>query len=113
MLIVTLAGMWLAATIMLRATTRYILRPDRLLIRRSGFVWMEIFFDDVEEIEEQAVFFSKPFQIRLYQFVFRRMLRITKRKGFFRHVLLNPRDPAEIVRAVAAFKHGRSVTQET
>jgi hypothetical protein len=85
-------------TLWLRATTHYIVQADRLLIQGAGFIWMEIFFRDVEEIEPQAVFFDKLCQIRMYQRGFRKMLRIRKRRGF-RYVLINPRDPEPIIEA--------------
>jgi hypothetical protein len=89
-------------TLWFGATTHYIVEPDRLLIRRAGFVWMEIPFQDVEEMEHRAIFFDRFLQIRLYQLGFRKMLRIAKRRGF-RYVLINPHDPAPIIEAFYKF----------
>ena len=93
----------LVGTLWLRATTQYIVEADRLLIRRAGFTWMEIAFQDVDEIEYQAGFFDKLRQIKMYQLGFRKMLRIRKRRGF-RYVLLNPRDPTPIIEAYRRFR---------
>jgi hypothetical protein len=97
-----LLAIWLVGTLWLRATTHYLVETDRLLIKRSGFVWMEILFRDIEDFQYQAFFLSKLWQIRLYQLGFRRMLRIRKRRGF-RYVLINPRDPAPIIEAIQEF----------
>jgi len=102
---VTICVLSLIAGLWLRATTHYILKPDRLLIKRAGLVWMEILFRDVEDMQAQNTFFSKLFEIRLYQLGFRGMLRIKRRKGL-RYVLINPQEPELIVDLFRRFKAG-------
>ena len=92
----------LAGTLWLRATTRYIVESDRLLIKRAGFIWMEIPFRDIEDFQYQRIFLDKLLQVRLSQLGFRKMLRIRKRRGF-RYVLINPRDPTPIIDAIQEF----------
>jgi len=100
----TIAWLSVVATLCLRATTHYLVEADRLLIRRAGFIWMEILFRDVEEIQLQGIFFQKLSQIRMYQLAgFRKILRIRKRSGFH-YVLINPRDPALIIEAFRRFR---------
>jgi hypothetical protein len=122
-----------AATAWLRATTRYIVEPDRLIIRRAGFEWMQIPFQDVEDVEHRFVFFDKILQVRMYQLHFPRFggprsarpiphsremlnkgeaLRIRK-KGFFRYVLINPVDPMPLLNAFAEFKANASHQADT
>jgi len=117
-------GTIFVATAWLRATTRYIVEPDRLIIRRAGLEWMQILFQDVEDIEHRLVFFDKILQVRMYQLRFPRFggprsarpiphsremlnkgeaLRIRK-KGFLRYVLINPVDPMPLLNAFAEFK---------
>jgi hypothetical protein len=90
-------------TLIVRATTHFILYSDRLVIRRIGLVWMEILFRDVEEIEYERVFLNQFSQIRMYRLGTpglpgRKFLRIKKRSGI-RYVLLNPGDPERVIRA--------------
>jgi len=103
MTVLTIVVIALGATLWVRATTRYILEADRLLIRRAGFVWMDIPFRDVVDIESKPLFFDKLWQIKMSQLGSRRMLRIRRRRGF-RYVLINPRDPAAIIAAFTAFR---------
>src|SRR5437016_3770653 len=93
---------FLVVTIWLRATTRYIVEADRILIRRAGFIWMTILFDDIENIEQIYLSFDNMFQIRMFQLNFswrRPMLKIVKRTGFFRNIVIDPRDPAPVMEA--------------
>ena len=128
-----LLGTILAAAGWLRATTRYIVEPDRLIIRRAGLEWMQIPFQDVEDIEHRLFFFDKILQVRMYQLRFpqfggsrsarpipqsREMLnqgetlRIRK-KGYFRYVLINPVDPIPLLNAFAEFKTNASRQADT
>lgn len=50
----TILPLSLAATLLVRATTRYIVQPDRLSIKRIGFVWLEILFGKIEEIAAEV-----------------------------------------------------------
>src|SRR5262249_32279106 len=114
----------LAATAWLRATTRYIVERDRLIIRRVGLEWMQIPFQDVEDIEHRLLFFDKILQIRMYQLRFPQIggprsarpiphsrdvlnpgeaLRIRK-KGYLRYVLINPVDPMPLLNAFTKCK---------
>ena len=100
--------LWLAGligAIWLRTTTVYDLKEDRLTISRSGWVWMEICFEDVDEILIQRAFVSRLRQIRLYRFppLFFKMTRITKRNGF-RYVLINPENPQFIIDALQRYR---------
>jgi hypothetical protein len=97
-MIIVVSGLYL------NATTHYIVEPGRLLIRCGGFVWMEIRYSDIEEMECKWVVFDSFRQIYMFQLGFRKMLKITKRNGFFRYVLLNPRDPKPIIEAVHRFR---------
>ena len=97
----------------LQTTTYYIAKADRLVIRRSGFVCMEILFDDIEEIEQIAISFDRWRQIRMYQLNWHlQQLRIVKRKGFFRYVVINPRDPTPIIEAFREFRTNLSKRTE-
>jgi hypothetical protein len=90
----------LLATAVVQATTRYIIHPDRLVIKRAGFIWMTILFRDIREIEHKTALFDRMFQIKMYQLASpRKMIRITKSTGFFQHVLLNPKDANPIFEA--------------
>jgi hypothetical protein len=104
MTVVLAIGALVVVRLLLRATTHYVVRADRLLIRRAGFIWMEILFGDVEEIECKTFFFDKFFQIRMYRLGFGKMLRITRSRKWNRYVLMNPRDPAPIIEAFRRFK---------
>jgi hypothetical protein len=65
---------------------------------------MEIMFEDIEEVDYGAVFHRRRFEISLFQLRFGKMLRITKRTGFFRYVLINPSDPTPIIKAFREFR---------
>jgi len=98
----TICALVLVGTLSVRSTTNYTVQADRLLIRRAGFTWMEILFRDVEEIENQTLFFDKIFQVRMYRLGFGSTLRI-RRKGFFRYVLINPDNPRALIEAYHTF----------
>jgi hypothetical protein len=106
--LLTICALCLAASLWLKATTRYVVAADRLLIRRGGVVWMEIPFADIAEIDDKGGAIDRFFQFRMYRLGLRRTLRITKKKGIFRCVLINPRDPAPLVEA---FQRSRSASQ--
>ncbi len=88
-------------TLYARATTRYILEDDRLIIRRGGAVSMDIPYRDVDLIEyadAEQYYFT---QERLFRLSFRKMkvLRITiKKEGKLHYILINPRDPDHLIK---------------
>ncbi|MEH2513115.1 hypothetical protein V1291_004469 [Nitrobacteraceae bacterium AZCC 1564] len=91
----------MVVTLFASATTRYILEDDRLVIRRGGFISMEIPYRDVdlvEYIEDNGLFFGpeRLFRLSLSRL---RVLRITiRRKSGFHYVLINPRDPDNVIK---------------
>lgn len=92
-------------TLIVRSTTHYVIYDDRLVIWRIGFIWMEIPFRDVEEIKYQWAFLSQFSQIKMYRLsIPGRMLRIRKSCGF-RYVLINPRNPDQIIQAWRSAKY--------
>ncbi|WP_424630181.1 PH domain-containing protein [Bradyrhizobium sp. SYSU BS000235] len=91
----------MVVTLFAAATTRYILEDDRLVIRRGGFISMEIPYRDVdliEYIDDKPQFFGPE---RLYRLAFplRNILRIQiRKKSSFHYVLINPRDPDYLIK---------------
>jgi hypothetical protein len=108
--VAAILSLYVAAEILAAMTTDYKIKSDRLVIQRLGFVWMEILFADVEEIETGFAFLQRFRQIGLYQLnirtpfaAFRNGVRITRRKGV-RYVLINPDDPELIVQAFRKYQ---------
>lgn len=91
----------MVVTLYARATTRYILEDDRLIIRRAGSVRMEIPYRDmdlIEYIDDKGWFFGPERLYRLFLLA-RRVLRITiRRNGDLQYVLINPLDPDRVIK---------------
>ncbi len=92
----------LAGALLVQATTRYVVEADRIVIRRSGFTWMAIRFDDVAEIQAGGSF--SIFNITMTQPAFRAKLRIRRKQGLFPTVVINPREPLPVLEAFARFQ---------
>ena len=95
----------LAGAVAVQASTRYVIEPDRILIRRTGFTWMEIPFDNVADIQLGAGF--SIFHIMMTQPAFRAKLRIKRKQGLFPTVVVNPRDPVALLQAFTRYQERR------
>ena len=94
-------AIWLlgiALTLVVRATTYFIVKDDRLIIRQLGFVRKTILFSEIEDIECESAFVRQSSQIALYQLSGGKLLRLTKKSGT-RYVLINPSDPQRVIKA--------------
>ena len=101
----------LAGAVVVLTTTRYVVDADRLRIRRIGFTWMEIPFDNVVEIQTGTFTFSM-FSIRMTQPAFGKRLKIRRKSGIFPDVIINPSEPTALVEAFARFQAAREATAE-
>ena len=91
----------MVVTLFASATTRYILEDDRLVIRRGGFVRMEIPYNDVDLIEYIDNKVGLVFHERLCRLALpkKKVVRIQiRRKVGFHAVLINPHDPDHLIK---------------
>jgi hypothetical protein len=90
-----------ASMLIVHGSTRYILEDDRLIIRRGGFVVMDIPFSDIDLIEYVVNKLGLTFHERMYRLALpkAKVLRLKiKRKGGLRYLLINPRDPDHVIK---------------
>jgi hypothetical protein len=89
-------------TLIMYGSTRYVVEDDRIIIRRGGYVVMDIPFSDIDLIEYVVNKLGFTFHERMYRLALpkAKVLRLKiKRKGGLRYLLINPRDPDHVIKA--------------
>jgi hypothetical protein len=74
-----------------------------LTIRFATFKLMTIPYAEIIEVELGSVFTKRPSQVNLSN-GFRKMCRIRKSRGWFRYVLITPREPKDLLNALSRFR---------
>ncbi len=81
----------------------YEIGDTQLTVRFFTFKLMTIPYSEIVEIEVAAIFGARIAQINLCNGV-RRMCRIRKSRGWFRYVLISPREPKILLNAFHRFR---------
>jgi hypothetical protein len=81
----------------------YEIGGSKLTIRFSTFTLMTIPYSEIDEIEVASSFANRFCSINLSNGI-RKMCRIRKSRGWFRYVIVTPREPKVLLNAFYAFR---------
>jgi hypothetical protein len=81
----------------------YAIGDTQVIILFAAFKLMTIPYSEIMEVEVASIFDQRPAQIDLSNSI-RQMCRITKSRGWFRYVIITPREPKLLLNAFHAFR---------
>ena len=90
----------------------YAIGDTQLTILFAAFKLMTIPYSQIMEIEVDSIFDQRSAQIDLSNGI-RQMCRIKKSRGWFRHVIITPREPKLLLSAFHTFRASANPIAET